>query len=846
MEELEQLLQPYLEEQQVQYEENEVYARASDYAEIREQCELDDKLMIFTSFFGRGMICNPFALFQYCMAQDRFCDYRFVWVLDNIQNHCVELDAYKDDERVIFVEFHSNGYFKYLSSAKYIINNVNEQRYFVKKEGQIVINTWHGIPLKYLGYDIPNGAFESPNSYRNFLFADYIISPNAYMTDIYSNAYKLHDLYDGKIIEAGYPRCDTLINIDREAFIKKAEAYGIKIASGKKVILYAPTWRGEKYATPDISMTEYNAFMEQIKSVINPEEYQVLFKPHQVVYKTLQEQGLADDTMVPAAIDANELLGVTDILISDYSSIFFDFLATGRPILFYVSDLEEYRTTRGLYFSVDELPGPVSDDGKTVADWLKKLTCGEVKYSELFDYEKYKKAASRFVPNEDGHVCERIINAIFDHDASCVKQFRTEKPRLLVHVDNLRDEEITPACFKLLNSMDYDKYDVTFNAIVPKDREAILLSINKNVRVLCNIGRVYGTVRDTARRKYCSDNGITSSDGNDIFPSHIYETEFKRRFGASRYDCIINFSGTDSFWMNVFATQKNARQLLWFHDDLKIKIENMDASNLTEEDKNLQQLVKQFHAVDRVVGCSEAAMEVVREKISTEDTYGKFTFVHTMMDTDVLLAKAKRGQVVTLDDREWYLDIYEDMPGNSEINTKLVPYPTQDTINFAAVGQLCEERNYDTLIREFARLYAENDKVRLYIIGDGPWKQKLRTLIKELRLDGIVLLTGGVKNIHAILNRCGCLVVPSFYEWTSTTLLAAGGLGLAVVMPKFDNVKDSLIDEEAHFLIKTGKNAMYGGLKEFIGTKKAEFDPTTYNLKCMDEFDKVIDEVLHL
>ncbi len=846
MEELEQLFQPYLEEQQAQYEENEAYARVADYAEIREQCELDDKLMVFTSFFGRGMICNPFALFKYCMTQERFHDFRFVWVLDNIENHSVELDAYKDDDRVIFANFHSNDYFKYLSSAKYIINNVNEQRYFVKKEGQIVINTWHGIPLKYLGYDIPNGAFESPNSFRNFLFADYILSPNEYMTDIYAKAYKLHDLYDGKIIEAGYPRCDTLINIDRDAFIKKAGTYGVNIDSGKKVILYAPTWRGEKYATPDISMTEYNAFVEQIKDVINLEEYQILFKPHQVVYKALCEQGLADDTMVPAAIDANELLGVTDILISDYSSIFFDFLATGRPILFYVSDLEEYRTTRGLYFPVDELPGPVSDDAKVVAEWLKKLTFNEAEYGALFDYGKYERAVSKFVPNEDGHVCERIVNTIFENDDSCVKRFKTSKPRLLVHLDNLKEENITTACFKLLDSIDYNKYDVTFNAVVPKDCENILLSINENVRVLCNIGRVYGTVKDTAVRKYCDDNFIVESDGRECFPSHVYKTEFKRRFGACQYDCIINFSGVDSFWVNVFTTQKNARQLLWVHNEFRLEFENSANDIDSAERDNWKQAIKHFNCVDRVVGCSEATMKTIRRNLDAENICDKFTFVHTMVDADFVFAKATRGQVITFDDKAWYLDINDNMLGGSEINTALVPCPDKDNINFVAVGQLCAENNYENLIKEFEKLAGENDKVRLYIIGDGSQKSRLRGLIKELKLDGRVLLTGNVKNLSAILKMCGYLVIPSLYGWKPMTLLEAGVLGLTVVMPESDEIKDLLIDEEAYFIIKTGKDFMYEGLKASIGRDKTVFAPKTYNLKCMEEFDKVIDEVLHL
>ncbi|MDE6025500.1 MAG: CDP-glycerol glycerophosphotransferase family protein [Lachnospiraceae bacterium] len=785
MAEFEQMLQPYLEAEQELYESGEGYSRGADYAEIREQCTINEKLMLFTSFFGRGMICNPYALFQYCMNSESFREYSFVWTLDDIEKHELEIERYRNDKRVIFVELHTKEYYRYLSSAKYLINNVTEPSYFVKKEGQIVINTWHGIPLKYLGYDIPNGAYESPNSIRNFLMSDFILSPNGYMTQKYSEAFKLHDLYDGKIIEAGYPRCDTLINIDKEAFIKKASAYGVKIDSEKKIILYAPTWRGEKYASPDISMTEYNIFLDHIKNAINPDEYQILFKPHQIVYKNLQEQGLADETMVPATIDANELLGVTDILVSDYSSIFFDFLATGRPILFYVSDLEEYKTTRGLYFPVDELPGPVSDDAGIVAGWMKKLTCNEVKYSELFDYSKYESAVSRFVPNEDGHVCERAIKAIFDNDNTHVVSFKTKKPRLLFHMDLLEHSSITSAFLLLLNCIDYDKYDVTLNAILPKNGENILLSVNENVRILCSLGRTYGTIKDTAIRNYCTDNSIVGNDEKDFFPTHVYETEFRRRFGYCKYDCIINFSGIDSHWVNVFWAQRNTKQITW---------------------------------------------------------------IHNMVDAEFVLEKMDRGQIITIDNGEWYVNINEEKTEKTELDVILVPCPVSDNINFVSVGRLEPENNYDVLLKAFKRLADENEHVVLYILGDGSLKTSLQTLIKELKLEGRVILTGYVLNPFVIECMCQCFVMTSFCDKIPMPLLEARALGMPFIMPEIDPVKNALF-EGGQFVIQINEESVYERIKAFVDNRESNkpvFDWKAYNMKCMDEFNRTIEETLQI
>lgn len=150
-------------------------------------------------------------------------------------------------------------------------------------------------------------------------------------------------------------------------------------------------------------------FAETLYKYIDKDRYQVLFKPHQIVYKTLREKGLLQDTFVPATIDTNALLGITDILVSDYSSIFFDFLATDRPLLFYIPDLDIYTEERGLYLPVDTLPGPISKDADQIGRWCAHID----QYNTFFDSQKYTAAKEKFVCNDDGHVCERVVNAVF-------------------------------------------------------------------------------------------------------------------------------------------------------------------------------------------------------------------------------------------------------------------------------------------------------------------------------------------------------------------------------------------------------------------------------------------------
>ncbi|MGN0521728.1 MAG: CDP-glycerol glycerophosphotransferase family protein, partial [Eubacterium sp.] len=322
-------LKPYIVKAKIKYSSSESYRIRSDYYDAFNKYDIEDKTILYEAYYGRGITCNPGGLFRYLLNDERFADYTHIWVLEKGDFRSLITSEFKSNSRVKFVEPFTKEYFMYLSKAKYLINNVTWQNYFIKKEGQVVINTWHGIPLKSLGYDVPDGNRVISNIIRNLLFTDFLISPVAFTTDNFKNSFKLDGIFPGKIIEAGYPRIDATVNADKKEAAKQLQKFGVSYDPSKKLILYAPTWRGAKYGSADIDIDEYDNFIDTVYKHIDKNEYQVLFKPHQLVYKTLAEKGMLRDNFIPATADTNAVLGITDILVSDYSSIFFDFLVTG-------------------------------------------------------------------------------------------------------------------------------------------------------------------------------------------------------------------------------------------------------------------------------------------------------------------------------------------------------------------------------------------------------------------------------------------------------------------------------------------------------------------------------------
>ena len=176
---------------------------------------------------------------------------------------------------------------------KYLVNNVSFPSYFLKREGQVLIDTWHGTPLKNMGFDIPGANISQGNTARNLLSADYIVSSGPYMTKTaYKDSYKMQNLYEGTVLEEGFPRNDKLFDSDRAEVIQELKDCGVDVKEDKKIILYAPTWRGEQYSRPDTDLQDVYKLINVMENSIDTNEYQIFVKLHQIVYHYMKENAM--------------------------------------------------------------------------------------------------------------------------------------------------------------------------------------------------------------------------------------------------------------------------------------------------------------------------------------------------------------------------------------------------------------------------------------------------------------------------------------------------------------------------------------------------------------------------
>lgn len=382
------------------------------YFVIKSTNKTDPKTVCFKSFNGKSYACSPKAIYKYMLSHDEYNDYKFIW-------------CFKEPERYRFLEANRNtslvkdgtiDYLKAMAVSKYWIHNYRVSDHIYPKDDQIYVQCWHGTPLKRLGYDIQHGdnALNTLSEIRFKYRVDaskfrYILSPSAFASEKFISAWNLKEI--GKqdcVIEQGYPRNDELFNIHDGDKEKIKKALGIE-RDDRKIIFYAPTWRDNQHNSSIGYTYRAEVDFDKLKKALGS-EYIILFRAHYLVANSFdfeKYRGFVFD--VSKYDDVNDLYIVSDLLVTDYSSVFFDYANLKRPMIFYMYDYDSYKNNmRDFYFDISELPGPIV---KTEEDLISTILSLD-KYQKSYD-EKYKAFNLKFNYLDDGNASERVTKIIF-------------------------------------------------------------------------------------------------------------------------------------------------------------------------------------------------------------------------------------------------------------------------------------------------------------------------------------------------------------------------------------------------------------------------------------------------
>jgi CDP-glycerol glycerophosphotransferase len=356
--------------------------------------------IVFISWKGKQCADNPRGIAD--ELRRRGDDREHIWVVTDPST------PLPDGATVVLAN--SQAYFDALARSRYLISNDDMAPHYRKREGQVYLQTWHGTPLKRIGFDVPRPQFASGATYldhlaRDVAMWDLLLSPNPFSTPIMRRAFR----FDGEICEYGYPRNDVLSRPD-SAEVAATVRRRLGLPDGKRAVLYAPTWRDNQFYASGRYRFDLRLDLERAWQALG-DEFVVLVRGHHQmaddVPDTVHPGFAVNVTRYP---DISELYLVSDVLLTDYSSVMFDYASTGRPVLFFTYDLEDYRDNlRGFYFDFErEAPGPLLATSDDVIAALKDLDGVAAGYTAA-----YQEFAGRYAALDDGKAGARVCDRLF-------------------------------------------------------------------------------------------------------------------------------------------------------------------------------------------------------------------------------------------------------------------------------------------------------------------------------------------------------------------------------------------------------------------------------------------------
>lgn len=370
------------------------------YRKLFLKTSLKENWVFCESFFGKNYSDSPKYVYEY-MQKNHPGKYRFIWVIDKKNTRI----PYKHKR----VKRFSIRYFYYLARCKYYIFNGRQPVWIKKREGNVFLQTWHGTPLKKLVFDLEDINSATPRykkqTYKQSRLWDYLIAANKYSSDIFKRCF----IYNKEMLETGYPRNDIMHWDNKEEIADKLREK-LGIPKDKKTILYAPTWRDDEYYTKGQYKFSLKLDLQLMREEMG-DEYVILLRTHYFIADSIDTTGLEGFAFNFSKYDdISELYLISDYLITDYSSVFFDYANLKRPMLFFTYDLEKYRDVlRGFYIDIEEeLPGPLLFTTEEIIDAFKNMNKIEDEYKDKYDafYEK-------FCSWEDGQASRKVANAVF-------------------------------------------------------------------------------------------------------------------------------------------------------------------------------------------------------------------------------------------------------------------------------------------------------------------------------------------------------------------------------------------------------------------------------------------------
>lgn len=522
------------------------------YNTFYEKNNLDPHMILLESRSGKALESNILSLLKE-LCQEPYRSFTLVLSVHRDSENEIKEKLQKNSiQGVRFVRTGSVAYYHALSRAGYLVNDTSFPGRFIKKEGQIYLNTWHGTPLKKMGRDNRPEMVTMGNVQRNLLDSDYLVFPNQFMEEKMSGAYMLDSLYRGTVLREGYPRNDIF---RQPANLHLKEQVGLQ---GKKLLAYLPTFRGNFDALDDQGyMQTLSQNLSLWDSQLNEDEI-LLIKLHPFLHGLEDFSGYHHILPFPASWDTYEGLSVCDTLITDYSSVFYDYANSGKKIILFAYDRKEYESSRGMYETIDSYPFDYTEKAEEVIPFAH-CSGGTPDNAFMQKYASY----------EDGHGAEKICRQVFLHEDCCRKyQYHGNgKKNILIYAGDLDLNGITTVLYSQLHELDLTRYNyfISFRSLYVKDHPERMERLPEGVGIYPLASEMNMDLL-TMAVQLLKLKGHTGSWAEHRLHT-AYRREWKKHFGSTEFACVIHYNATKPiqlhFLKRLHAHEVSGFTMIW-------------------------------------------------------------------------------------------------------------------------------------------------------------------------------------------------------------------------------------------------------------------------------------------
>ncbi len=676
-----------------------------------------------------------------------------------------------------------------MEHAKYIVIDSIFRKDYIKRDGQIIIETLNGSPLKHEGRDFRQKEHELGFMQNALINSDYLIFPSDYAKDTILNAYMIEKIYPGKILMEGTPRNRIFFDNERRSDVKSE--LGLE---NNEIFAYMPTYRktGNKKLKKILKSLDEKLNDDQILFLkLHPKEkVKIKFKKYNHIKP------------FPKNFDSYDILNISNCLITDYSSVLFDYLNTERKIILFNNDEETHEN----YIPLSDFPFPKV---QTIEDLIKEMNSPKDYDDADFIY--------KFCTYDNQNAVKNLCKHIFKGKKACIeKKIENNKKNVLIYAGGLWKNGLTSSLLSLMNHVDTKKYNFFISY-----RQWDEYFINHHIEILDkfpNNIEFFPLIRNNDPTYFEEEalHEFFNCGKNKKIIKKMYKRKFKKYYGSDIFHNVIDFDGYGPDQQMLFNSSKNST--IWVHNNMILEIS-------TRNNQNPNALKEAYSNYNHVAVVSPDLSEPTSNISGTKNN---INVVHNLCDYEDIRRNAKKDLFI---DKDTVLDSSNDI--NDILNSK--------SSKFITIGRFSPEKGHNRLLNAFNRFCDDYPDTQLIIIGGhGPLYEETKSLRRNMKHGKNVTIIKSIPNPMPILGKCDLFILSSFYEGWPMVLMEAEALDVPIIATDIGGVQ--MLREYNGHIVENSEDGILQGMHDYmdgnVHTMGIDFED--YNRKALDEFYSIL------